>query len=216
MSDATVDELVEEIKKPGTFSIMSVLKERLYPTDTVLVRLDEDSAYKASEIQEKITELESADADSGFSLGKVEQKELDTLIASRDELVKKIEKSTYTFTLTGIAEGKREDFLNKCNEQFPVEFNEDKNTFTGEVTRTEKENKGRDRLFTNFLWEAHILKIVAPDGSEQNSFTHADIIELRESLPLVSIGSITQGIEKIRMATAIFMFKVDEDFLAKS
>ena len=216
MSEATVEELVEAVKAPGTFSILSVLKDRLYPSDTVSVRVDEDAPYRAAAIQEKIVELEKADADSGFNLPAKAQKELDALIASRDLIVKSIEADSYIFSIVGISEGKREELLLQATALFPAEFNEDKNPYTGEVTRTEKESKDRDRIFTNLLWENHIVKIVAPDGAVQDTITHADIIELRTALPLASISAITGAIEKIRVATAMFMFSVDEDFLAKS
>jgi hypothetical protein len=80
----------------------------------------------------------------------------------------------------------------------------------------EIQNPDRDRYFTGLLWQAHIKKIVDPQGNEQEGITVEDAFELRRSLPLASIGKITEAIEKMRAATAVFMMTVDEDFLAKS
>ena len=60
------------------------------------------------------------------------------------------------------------------------------------------------------------MKITAPDGSEQDGISVEDASELRRSLPIASASKITDAIEKMRVATAVFMLSVDEDFLAKS
>lgn len=201
--------LAEEAKAPGVFSILNVLKERAYPKEQVNVYLDEQSAYDASLVQEKIDELlKSADVGN--------QDAIDDLSAKRDALLGNLEKSKYTFFVTGLSEGLRSDIYDQASEKFPIEYDESKNPFTGEVVKSEIDNKERDRYFTNLLWHSSIEKIVAPDGAVQESVTMEDIVKLRELLPLAGIGAVTQSIEKLRTATAIFMLTVDEDFLAKS
>lgn len=202
-------DLAEEAKKPGTFSIINVLKERAYPTEEVNVYLDEQSAYDAAKIQEKIEELSK-------SLEPEVQKEIDALIDERASIVSVLEKSRYVFSISGISEGRRDELQEKAIEKFPLEYEESKNPFTGEVVKTEKENKQRDREFTNLLWVESIKKIVNPSGDVQESVTFEDVVALRDLLPIAAIGSITQSIEKLRISTAIFMSTVDEDFLAKS
>ena len=203
-----VQKLVEEAKAPGVFNIVSVLQNRAYPKDDISIYVDEQTAYEASQIKQKIEELEK-NADVAV------KPEIEALEKKRDELVKKLEQSKYVFTISGISEGAREDAQKTSEEKFPVEYDEDKNPFTGEVTKREKENADRDRFFTNLLWTRHITKIVAPNGDEQNGLTYVEVEELRKVLPIAGIGAITQGIEKIRVATAMFMMSVDEDFLAK-
>lgn len=210
MSDTTVEELVEAAKAPGKFSIVSVLKDRAYPTEDLTILLDESLAYKGSLLKEKIAELKKVSVSTDGNV------ELDDLVSEMQLLVNKIESDKYVFTILGISEGKREELLNQSIEAFPSEYFEEKNPFTGETKHVEKENKQRDRLFTNLLWENHIVKITAPSGDEQTDITAEDVEEFRNSLPLVAIGVITEGIEKIRNATALFMYTVDEDFLAKS
>lgn len=216
MSDATVEELVKEAKKPGTFSIIAALKDRAYPSDEVNVYLNEEVAYKASLVKEKIEALNLEDSKSGFDLSEEKKSELDGAKSELASLMEGLEKSKYVFTIVGISEGKRDETFTTAAEKYPIEFSEEKNAFSGEVTRTETENAERDRYFTNLIWQQHITKIVDTDGDIQDSLTYEDVIALRGSLPITAQGKINQAIEKVRNATAVFMYTVDEDFLVKS
>lgn len=202
--EAEVNELVAEATKPGKFNLLEVIKDRAYPTETVNVYLDEETAYHASVVKEK---LDSTD---------VKSKDYQMLERDLDTLVAKLEESKYVFSIIGISEGKREELYEESIKVFPVEYKEDKNPFTGEVTRNELESKERDRLFTNMLWAAHISQVTAPNGDIQGVMSTAEVTQLRDALPLAAVGTINQAIDKIRAATAVFMFTVDEDFLAKS
>lgn len=199
--------LVDVAKQPGTFSIVDVLKERAYPKEDVNIYLDEQAAYEASMMNEKIEELKKSNADI---------KKIDALVESRDEIISKFEKSKYVFSITGISEGLRDDIQEQSLEKFPMQYEEDKNPFTGEITKKEIEDKERDRYFTNLIWHESITKIVDPSGSVQEKISLEDVESLRQFLPIACIGAITQSIEKLRMSTAMFMLSVDEDFLAKS
>lgn len=204
-----IDEAVSEAKAPGTFSILNVLEERAYPREDVVVYLDEQSAYEASQLQERIDEL-------GKSKSLDIQADIDVLILQRDEAVAKLEDKKYIFSIVGISEGLRDDLMSEAAEKFPIEYVENKNPLTGEVKREEKEDKDRDRLFTNLLWHSQIEKITAADGSVQETVTIKDVEALRRQLPIAATGAITQSIERLRVSTAVFMMSVNEDFLAKS
>ena len=206
MSDATVEELVNEAKKPGKFNIVNVIKERAYPSDDVVVYLDEEVAYRAAKLQERLR-------DEAATLPEEEYAALD---AELNAAVEELESKKYVFSIRGISEGRRGELLELSIAQFPLEYNEQKNPFTGEVTRTEIEDRGRDSLFTNFIWAEHIVKIVSPEGDEQESLTAEEVRELRDALPLASAAAINEAIDKLRVSTAVFMASVDEDFLAKS
>lgn len=209
MSEKEITELVEEAKAPGTFSIIDAINNRAYPKDEVVIYLDEQTAYDAAIIDEKIKEL-------GKSASMENQDEIDSLIGKRDALIEKLEAGKYTFILRGISEGLREDLMEQAAKEYPIEYNEIKNPITGEFSRNEIENKNRDRLFTNLLWHEHIEKIINSDGSEQNKISLDDVVKLRRNLPIAAIGELTQSIEKLRVSTAMFMMSVNEDFLAKS
>jgi hypothetical protein len=203
--------LAEEAKKPGVFNILDVVKGRGYPSEDVNVYLDESVAYEAAIIKEKIDELEPRIIDSQEAAAQVVK--LEKQLAP---IMERLKESKYVFTISGIPEGIREDLLNQATEVYPVEYTESKNPFSGELTRAENENTERDRLFTNLLWKKHITKITAPDGSVQENLDDETVIELRRSLPIAGIGLINQSLERVRISSAIFLSKVNEDFLAKS
>jgi len=215
MSD--IEEMVEEAKQPGRFSIVDALKDRAYPTDEVEVFIDEAVAFLASDIEAAIRALGQrmdveSDADKIDEMLKKHEEYLD----KKDKLVEEMGGARYVFHLQGISEGLRDDLWKKSVERYPIKYETDRNPLTGQVERTEVQNMDRDKYFTNLLWQSHIKKIVDPEGNEQDGITLEDAFELRRSLPLASIGKITEAIEKMRAATAVFMMTVDEDFLAKS
>jgi len=199
-----VMDIVEEAKAPGTFNILDVLKGTARPKDNVEVYLDEETAYEAANLKIKLSQTDSQDSEYA-----VIEKKLDAL-------VKKLNESKYTFVISGITEGRREEIYSQVEEKFPIEYEEIVNPFTNEKTKEEKENKERDRLFTSLLWVEQISKIISPDGAEQTNLTLKDVSALRATLPIAASGFINQAIEKVRAATAMFMISVDEDFLAKS
>lgn len=217
MSD--IEEMVEQAKKPGKFNIIDAIRDRAYPRDEIEVFLDEDVAFRASELDDAISSI-SKSLDDKKDLNK---KEIDAILARRDEIIDNKQKlieemggARYIFHITGIAEGKRQDLYDKAIQRFPIKHDSNRHPFTGELERTEIEDPNRDKFFTSLLWQAYISKIVSPDGEEQDSITFEDAIELRRSLPVAATARITEAIEKMRAATALFMMSVNEDFLAKS
>lgn len=204
MSNEEIIELAEEAKKPGKFNIMNVIKDRAYPSQEVNIYLDEETAYLASDASENLKRTDPADKEYAAA-----EKKLDTLLS-------KLEKSKYVFTIEGISEAKREEIMKLAAAKYPVEYREEKNVYTGEVKREEIESEERNDLFTAMLWSEHIVKIIAPDGSEQGHLSAEECNELRGALPIASSALVNRAIEKIRSSSAIFMMTVDEDFLAKS
>lgn len=212
-----VEKIVENAKKPGVFNIVDAVKGRGYPTTEITVFLDEDVAYMAAEIESEIKRL-------GTEMDKVsETKELarmtkiyEEFVEKKDKIVQEMGGTRYTFHLRGISEGERSDLYDKAVELYPLKFENDRNPLTGESNKKEVESEPRNKYFTDMLWSAYIVKIVAPDNSEQVGISLEDAKELRRSLPIASASKITESIEKMRAATAIFMLSVNEDFLAKS
>lgn len=215
MSD--IEQIVEQAKAPGKFNIVDVLKGRGYPTDEVEVFIDESVAFVASDLEDKIRKLsEKMEAEKDKSKLDEILKMYEEFIAEKDALLKEMGSARYVFHVEGISEGQRDDIWKKSVERFPIKHDTDRNPLTGKVDRVEVQNPERDKYFTGLLWQAHIKKIVDPSGDEQDGITIEDAFELRRSLPLASIGKITEAIEKMRAATTVFMMTVDEDFLAKS
>lgn len=218
MPENTVESMVTEMKSPAKFKILDVIKDRAYPTENIDVFIDEELAYAAAMLEEEIARLNNEADKSVLNPEELEAliEKREKIIAEKDELMKQIGGTVYTFTITGISEGKRDDMLKLANDKYPIEYRTDSNAFTGEKTRQEIESPERNKLFTEMLWQAHITRITAPDGSVQDGISIEDAQELRRSLPIATIGKLTEAIEKLRVTTAVFMMTVDEDFLAKS
>lgn len=211
-------ETVKQAKAPGTFKIMDALRERAFPTEEVEVYLDEESAYFASQIDEQLKELQKKidkSSDSNPALKELNKK-YEEVLAQKDALVEEIGGSKFVFHLMGISEGKREDLYDLCLKKYPMQYENERNPLTGQAEKKEVDNPDRDKYFTNLVWESHIFKIVSPDGSVQEGITYDEAVELRRSLPLSATSHITNAIEKLRTATAVFLMTVNEDFLAKS
>ena len=215
MSDMEeIREAVDEAKKPGTFKIVDVLKERAYPKMQVHVSVDEDSAYRANGLQEQIDKLDIDIAKGKDSKDLIKKQE--ELSAQKEELLAKINESSFTFHLTGIPEGKRESLYKKAVSKYPIEYDKDIDLTSGKMEKIERQSPDRDALYTDFLWEASIEKIVNGDGDEQVGVSYTDVRAMRDNMPVSAIARINDYIEKLRVSTAVFMMEVDEDFLAKS
>ena len=216
MSDEEeIREAVNEAKAPGTFNIVNVLQNRSYPETQVSVVLDEGLVYQAAILNEDIEELENK-----LSVSKSSEKvkaKLDDLINKRDSMREELFKSMHTFYLMGIAEGSREKLYADARKKYPIEYMP-KNDLSGILSgdsREEKESPERDSLFTDYLWQSHIKKIVNNDGDEQSDFSYATISAMRNNLPLSATIIINEAIEKLRSASALFVMSTGEDFLAK-
>jgi len=209
-----IREAVDDAKKPGTFNIVSVLKERAYPKMSVTVTVDEQAAYDASVIKEKLDNLDKRWAKVKKPDDVIAEEE--SLLAEREALSEKMSASSFTFYLQGISEGKRNELFNVARKKYPIEHDKDIDLTSGRMEKIERESPERDSLYTDLLWESHIVKIVNGDGDEQVGVSYSDVRAMRDNMPISAIGRINECIEKLRVATAVFMMEADEDFLAKS
>lgn len=209
MSQEKIAEIVDEAKKPGVFNILDAIKDRGLPKDVVSIIVDDVTAYKAAKVKEQIDEIINSSEET------IDQDKLTELQGELDSLKTELNANRFLFHISGISEGKRDELAKKAYEAFPREFEEQKNPFTGEITKKEIDSEERDEYMTRMLWAASIEKIVAPDGSEQTGIDESFVQELRGSLSIPATAAIMQGIERLRIATAVFVMSVDEDFLAK-
>ena len=217
MSD--IEEILEESKRPGKFRIIDAVKDRAFPEMSLDIYLDEALAFLIAELDEALSEIgNSADKKKALSKKEVDEfeKRRDEILNRKDELIEKMGGAKYVFHIKGISEGKRQDIYDQAIEKFPMKYEKNRNPYTGALEKEEIDNVDRDRYFTDLLWEAYIVKITAPDGEEQDGITLEEATELRRSLPAASVAKISEGIEKVRIASAAFMMSINEDFLAKS
>lgn len=214
MSDLEeIRESVDEAKAPGTFNITSVLKDRGYPKMELVVSVDEESAYQMSLVKKKIDEIEANYSKKEMPAGVVKQRE--ELIQEMENLTEKMRSASFTFYLEGISEGKRMELYRQAKKKYPVEYEKDIDISTGKMEKTEKESQERDALYTDLLWEAYIRKIVNANGDEQVGVSYSDVRVMRDNMPISASARLNESIEKLRVASAVFMLETDEDFLAK-
>lgn len=206
---AGIEESVAEATSRKTFSIVDAIRNRAYPKSKVEVYLDEQAAFDAAEIFE---ELEASRINDGDG---VDSDETIALEKKFSEKLQEVDSSKMIFLVSGISEGDREKILEEVEETIPTRYEETRSPITGVVTKQEIPDRERDRLATLLLWRAHIRSVTTPDGAVQDEFTLDEIAELRNALPLAAVAAIAETIEKVRVATAVFMSKVNEDFLAK-
>ena len=214
MSDEQeIRESVDAVKAPGTFSIIDVLQNRNYPKTQTTIHLDEEAAYEAAILGE---EIEAIDAKIGRSApSQAQGKKLEELNEKKQDIVERLNKSSYVFHLMGISEGKRESLWSECKKKYAVQYSQTPDLASGKIVKEEKESPERDDMFTNLLWQNHIVKIVDPSGNEQENLSFTEVREMRNIMPIAATSKINQAIEKMRVASAIFMFETNEDFLAK-
>ena len=217
MSD--IEEAVNEAKSRGKFKIIDAVKDRAFPEMFLDIYLDEALAFLISELDEALGDIgKSADKKKALSKKEVDefQKRRDEILDRKNELVEQMGGAKYVFHIKGISEGKRQDIYDEAIKKFPIKYDKNRNPYTGALEKEEVDNVERDRYFTDLLWEAQIVKITSPDGEEQDGISLEEATELRRSLPAASVAKISEGIEKVRIASAAFMMSINEDFLAKS
>lgn len=209
-------ESVQNAKSPGSFNIIDVLQGRGYPESVVDIYMDESSIYQLSIINEKLEELDK-------SIGKKQEterqkSEREELFEQKEYLNNKLMESKLSVYLMGISEGRREELYRQALKKYPMEYEVQNNIsslISGDSQKIEKDSPDRDALFTDYLWQANIKKIVNVSGEEQSEFSYSTIKTMRETFPLNAMIKINEGIEKLRASTALFTIETGEDFLAK-
>lgn len=202
MSDDSVQDIVDAAMEEGTFSFAEVAQGRSYPQDTVSIYLDEATAYKIAELEDRAnSELDSDVVNK-----------IDAEIA---ELRIVIEKSKYTFKIHGIPLERRDELLERAREQIKPEFDSFKNFVNGRVEKTEKDSPERDRLYNNMLWAEHITEVVGPDGRVDRNPGIGTAEAIRKA-PISQQVVFTRAIQKLVVAADSFEARIDDDFLAKS
>lgn len=176
---------------PG-FNLLDVLQGRGYPTDSVVIYLDETVAQRIGKLRKRITE---------------ETLSVDDMQIVQDDLAAAVEdakKSAYTVHGTGRARQVLQDALKTANKKYPISRN-----FAGQV----EPDDDRDEYFNSLLWVAQITKIVNPDGEELVEPTLADVEALRGNAPTWSLNQIETMLAELRDAGADFEYtKQSEDF----
>lgn len=223
MSDSTPEELAKELLTPKRFKFADALRDRTHPEEKVNVYLDEAEAFKLLELEKRAKQVEHDLVRFGVPTTDIDheryaklEKLKDEVEAERAAVTESLAGSKYVFTVRGVDNGFGEDVLKKARADYPIEYEEYTNQITGARVRDEKSNPERDRFYTNMIWQGHIVKIEAPDGSVDTAPDLETVAALRRVIPIASRNALEVAIDKVDMAIDWYKALADESFLAKS
>ena len=218
MSGSPVAELVATAQFKKKCTVSGLLRGQVQATATVEVYIDPSATYPIMGMVEQVGKIDAELDDSTATLTPAKRK---ALVSERNKLAEQIKdhyasiaSSKVTFTVKGVSSGFREDALAQALEAHPAEFDEEVSEFTGEKTRVEQPNLPANKLFTNLLWQGHLVKVEGLDW-EQEGFTLEEIAEMRRELPDPAIVAINTVMTKVDLAVDWFKVSADEGFLAK-
>lgn len=222
MSDSTPQELANALLEKGTFKFADALKGRTYPIEDVDIYLDEAAAYpltqidgRANALDHKISNIKPEKIDEEFAKALLAQR--DVVEEERVAITEALKSKRYVVTLTGIEPGKQDEFRAQAYEEYPAQYTEYyTNPLTGARSREEIPSRERDRLFTNLIWQAHVLRITDPSGAVDERPDLDTVAGMRYALPVASRVHLEQGIEKVDNAVDWYEALADEVFLVKS
>ncbi len=181
---------------PKTFDLGEFLAGRSYPEKTVNIYLDEAAGLAISETNERLNLLSK--------LGEVDEyneleKKLQSLIESLDERKMQV-------TVRGIPRKLVKDIIAKITAEHPPK----KDAFGREESTPEA-----DEALSTLLWSAHIVQIVAPDGSTITP-SEGDVAALRDLAPQADLRAIQKAIDEVSNASDGFEVAARSvDFLSK-
>lgn len=202
ISEAARERAVEA-SKPGNFNFLDRLVGRNYPTEDVVVYLDEAEGYEIEKIEKLL--IISKDAEKSERLEKA-------LAEHRANA----EKSRFVFHLEGISTEDYDSVVDAAAEQFPYEYRETRNPITFALERQVVENEEREIFFRTHLWAKYIRSVEDPDGNIDDNISPAWVGRVSGLLPGMAQMKIAEAVKALLMATD-WMDKIQgEDFFPKS
>ena len=193
----------EEHSKPGKFNFLDRLASRNYPTEDVVIFLDEAAGHR---IEKLATDLSNtSDSDQAAIIEK-----------QIDALAEKARESRYVVHLRGISVEAYDATVDEATAMYPLEYRETRHPLTMELERYPVESEGREIYFRTHLWAKYIESVEAPDGSVDDNISPQWVAAFLNHSPIVAQARIKNGIEQLRMVTGWMDQIQGEDFLAKS
>lgn len=205
-----------EASKPGAFSFLDRVTNRNYPTEEVVVYIDEEGAYKRSKLLREIDEQMLLLRGDDKAAAAQRSKKITILRNKTAELEERILKSRVVFHLEGISSDAYDELIDKAAEQFPVEYVESRNPLTMELERTPKSDDNREAYFRSLLWSKFVRKISDGEGNEDTTCTPAYMAAVMGAMPIVGVAHVQAAIERLRMTTNWMDEIQGDDFFPKS
>lgn len=186
-------ELVKEAQSQKVFNLADAIKGRAYPSTSVRVFLDDESALKLSEINQKLNRT-------------TDEKEIKALTDKVEVLSKNIISSALVFEMRGIGQAAIDAISDKLNSKYKIGPSE---------IGTNNSDWLRDYITT--LVGMNIVSVTNAEGavdSEEFGFEKAD--ELRKALAPSEWAKLVGGMQKLTLAGGYFDQLTDAGFLPKS
>jgi uncharacterized protein Yka (UPF0111/DUF47 family) len=203
MSNLTPEELARQAGQHGTFSFIDRLRGRNYAKDDIDVYLDEDLGYKLERLHDALKSEE------------VPVTMHEEIIEQIKSVTAALEESKYTFYLEGMSNERYDELIDEAKEQYPYEYEEFTDPWSGKKVKSVIPLDERNELFTALLWAESIKKVVDHEGNVDESINSEFVATIRRQAPLAVIKRIGDTIDKLRMASEWIEYIEDEDFLVK-
>lgn len=188
--------MTDAAPNPKTFDLGEFLAGRSYPEKTVNIYLDEAAGLAINETNKELDTLSR--------LGKVDEyNELEKKLAS---LIESLDERKMQVTVRGVPRKLVKDIITKIEAEYPSKR---------DAFGRDEQNSEADEALSCLLWSAHIVQIVAPDGSTVTP-SEADIVALRDLAPQADLRAIQKGIDEVNSASDGFEVAARSvDFLSK-
>lgn len=188
MSDdiAEVVNLVEKAQAKGTFSLANAIKGVGYPSDSVDIYLDIESAYELSKLNQQLLQ----ETDPAIS---------EPLEDKAKELADKVLASKITFNMRGIDQRQVELIQNQTKDE-----------------DGQHSDESWIKYMCALVAANIVSVTDAEGNEDSHKFTTEEVLELRSSMPSESWGEVIGTMQKLTLATGYFRGLTDAGFLQKS
>lgn len=187
------------MSQPGTFNLAERIAGRNLPTDQVTIYLNEQLGWDLEVLKSKLNDA-------------VQKKDILELERKIEKVTKELAACAYVFTVQGMTNETYDEIVDKTDEQYPEEFDENVNALTGVKVRTPIENAERLDLFNRLLMEASLVKVVDPDGNVDEDLDLAKVTFISRQAPWAAVVKLRTKIAELRMTTAWMDEIQNEDF----
>lgn len=185
-------ELVKEAQSAKVFNLADAIKGRAYPTTSVKIYLDDESAMKLVDVNLQMNRTTDPEALA----------ELEKIAA---ELAKQIMQSALTFEMRGVGQSVIEAITDKLNALHG--FGEDESEKTQDWLKD----------YITHLVAVNIVSVTNSEGAvDKEAFDYEKVEELRKGLSVTEWNKLVGAMQKLTLAGGYFDQLTDAGFLQKS
>lgn len=212
MSEFDVQTAVKAVTERATFDFGAAVSDRNYPEYDVPVYLDETKASELISITMELNELTQMASRMSNIPGEL-GKRVEALEARHDALVDSMKENKYIIKVKGVSPEVLRDIEEEVFEEFPIEYEENKNPVSGVITKTPIENPDRDLKEIMRIRQVHIVSVTAPDGAVDDDFSDLDKLStVVTRLPFMARTKLDEAINACTITVDYYRELVDEVF----